>query len=455
MIDFEETFGEALEFTAEVTPASFPNLSRHLDADLVEEALLATGTATLRRRRLPADRAAWLVIAMAIMRDWSLPEVAAQLELALPAADGTRTVAPSALVQARQRLGAGPMEWLFVRTATEWASASADADRWRGLALYALDGTSMRVADSPENRSHFGGHRSGSKHGDSGYPLMRVVVLMAVRSHVLAAATFGPFAVDERVYARALWNDLPGRSLVLVDRHHLQSDVLVPMTIADNERYWITRAKTKTQYTHVRSLGTGDDLVHLKVSTAARRNDPSLPAYIEVRAIRYQRKGFQSQVLLTSLVDAKQYSADEIRRLYHERWEIELGFGEIKTDMLERLETIRSKSPDAVTQEMWGVLIAYNLVRLEMKRIAEELGVAPTRISFVAALRFFVQHWLSASMTQTPGAIPKRLSTMRDRIRRFVNPPRRPDRSYPRAVKLKMSKYDRKRPVSASRPATN
>jgi hypothetical protein len=73
------------------------------------------------------------------------------------------------------------------------------------------------------------------------------------------------------------------------------------------------------------------------------------------------------------LVDAKQYPAAELRVLYHERWEIELGFGELKTDMLQRLEAIRSRSPDTVNQELWGLLLAYNLVRLEMER------ASPTR----------------------------------------------------------------------------
>jgi hypothetical protein len=80
----------------------------------------------------------------------------------------------------------------------------------------------------------------------------------------------------------------------------------------------------------------------------------------------------------------------------------ELGFGEIKTDLLERLETIRSKSPVAVAQELWGILLVYNLVRLEMERIAAELGVAPTRISFVAALREFAAFWLLGSKTLKP-----------------------------------------------------
>lgn len=450
VIDFDDSLAEALDFTAGFTPEAFPNLVRHLVPAWIEEALHSTGSATLRRRRLPADRTVWLVLAMAVMRDWPITEVAEQLELALPALDGSLTVAPSALTQARARLGPEPMEWLFLRTAEEWANRSASRDRWKGLALYGVDGTTMRVADSSENRDHFGSQDAGAGRGLSGYPLMRVVVLMALRSHLLVAATFGPHVIDERVYARSLWQSVPDHSLLLVDRHHLQADVLVPMMTTGTERNWMTRAKSSTEFTQIRRLGPGDDLVEIKVSTEARRKDHSLPTHFDVRAIRYQRKGFQPQTLLTSLVDPIRYPADELRVLYHERWELELGFGEIKTDMLERLETIRSKSPAAVAQEMWGVLIAYNLVRLEMERIADELGVEPTRISFVAALRFFVEQWRWASTTKTPGAIPKRLSTMRDRIRRFVLPPRRPKRTFPRAVKLKMSNYDRKRPAKFS-----
>jgi hypothetical protein len=204
-MDFDESLAETLEFTAGFTPESFPNLVKSLVPAWIEEALQSTGTATVRRRRLPAERTMWLVIAMAIMRDWPITEVAEQLELALPAPDGSRTVASSALTQARARIGAEPMEWLFLRTSEEWANRSADGDRWKGLALYAVDGTTMRVADSVENREHFGSQSAGEIHGISGYPLMRVVVLMAVRSHLLAAATFGPVSIDERVYARSLW----------------------------------------------------------------------------------------------------------------------------------------------------------------------------------------------------------------------------------------------------------
>jgi hypothetical protein len=450
----QETFTEALEFTSEFTPRSFPNLIKHLEPTWVEEALVSTGTASIRRRRVPAEQTVWLLLGMALMRDLPITEVARQLDIALPGRDGTRTVASSALTQARARLGAEPMEWLFLRSAEEWAHRSAGSDRWRGLALYGVDGTTLRVADSVDNRAHFGGHDAGRHEGGrderiSGYPLMRLVVVMALRSHLLAAATFGPYGVDERAYAASLWDTVPDHSLVLLDRNYLQANVLVPLMTRGTERHWLTRAKSTTRYAVIRRLGPGDELVEFEVSSDARRKDSSLPTHFDARVIRYQRKGYQPQLLVTSLVDATRYPATEIRALYHERWEIELGFGELKTDMLERLETIRSKSPIAVAQEMWGLLITYNLIRLEMQRTAAELGVHPIRISFVATLRESVQQWNLAAMT-SPGMVAGRLTTVTDRLRNFVLPPRRPERVFPRAVKLKMSNYERKLPAKSS-----
>lgn len=450
----QETFAEALEFTSEFTARSFPKLVEHLDPEWVEEALLSTGTASIRRRRLPSEQAVWLVLGMGLMRDQPLTEVALQLNLALPDRNGTRTVASSALAQARARLGPEPMEWLFQRSAGEWAHRSAEADRWRGLALYGVDGTTLRVADSAENREHFGSHRSGRHQGGreeriSGYPLMRLVVVMALRSHLLAAASFGPYGVDERSYAASLWTTVPNHSLVLLDRHYLQASILVPLTTHGSGRHWLTRAKSTTRYTPIRRLGPGDELVEFEVSSQARRKDLSLPTHFDARVIRYQRKGYKPQWLVTSLIDETSYPAAEIRALYHERWELELGFGEIKTDMLERLETLRSKSPAAVEQEMWGLLITYNLIRLEMQRTAAELDVHPLRISFVATLRECVQQWHFAAMG-APDTIPRRLATMTDRLRHFVLPPRRPERVFPRAVKLKMSGYPRKVPPTSS-----
>lgn len=449
----QETFTEALEFTSDFLARGWPNVIKHFDPLWIEEALAATGTATIRKRRLPAERTVWLLLGMALLRDLPIAAVARQLDIALPAADGTRTVASSALSQARARLGPEPMEWLYLRTAEEWAHRSAGNDRWRGLALYGVDGTTLRVADSIENRTHFGGHSSGRHEGgtderQSGYPLMRMVVVMALRSHLLAGAAFGPYGVDERSYATSLWNVVPDRSLVLMDRLYLQANVLLPLTTTGTERHWLTRAKSNTVFRSVRRLGAGDELVEFEVSSEARRKNPALPTHFDARAIRYRRKGHPPQLLLTSLLDAQAYPAAELRALYHERWELELGFGELKTDMLERLETLRSKTPSAVAQEMWGLLLAYNLVRLEIERVSSELGVPPIRISFVAALREVVEQWHYATIV-SPGTIPKRLGTVTDRLRLYVLPPRRSHRVFPRAVKIKMSNYARKPPTAA------
>lgn len=451
----EETLSEALACTSEVTPQAFPRLLQHFDADWIDEALLNTDTATLRRRRLPAEQTMWLVLGMALLRDLPITTVAQHLELVLPARDGSRTVASSALTQARARLGAAPMEWLFTRSAETWAHRSAAADRWRGLALYGVDGTTLRVADSDENRAHYGGQDTGREaEGQTerrgGYPLVRLVVVMALRSHVIAGAAFGPYGTDERSYARSLWTGLPADSLTLFDRNFLQANVLLPLQQGGTNRHWLTRVKSTTRYRSIQRLGEGDELVEFEVSSEARRRDPSLPTRFDARVVTYQRKGYPAQRLVTSLVDAHRFPAAELRALYHERWEIELGFGEIKTDLLERFETIRSKSPAAVEQELWGLLTAYNLVRLEMQRTAAELGVHPLRISFVAALRECVHQWLLAAAA-SPGRIPGHLATIPDRLRAFVLPPRRPERTYPRAVKIKMSNYGRKLPKPATR----
>jgi hypothetical protein len=267
---------------------------------------------------------------------------------------------------------------------------------------------------------------------------------MALRSHLLAGVAFGPYGESELSYAAALWQSVPNNSLTIVDRNYLAAPVLVPLHRDGTNRHWLTRAKTRTVSHVIEQLGPGDDLVELETSPASLQRDPTLPPRYRARAIRYQRKGFESQTLLTSLVDADAYPAAEIVALYHERWEIELGYDEIKTEMLDREEAIRSRTPKGVRQELWGILIAYNLVRLEMARVAAAAKVEPTRISFVNAMRLICDEWLWCAIA-SPGAIPKHLRNLRVALTSLVLPPRRSERVYPRAVKIKMSNYPRKR----------
>jgi hypothetical protein len=334
------------------------------------------------------------------------------------------------------------MRWLFERCSEKWAHESARLYAWRGLALYGVDGTTARVPDSPENRAHFGGQ--STHRGDSGYPQARIVTLMTLRTHLLAAAKFGPYATGEAVYARTLWPQVPDNALVIVDRNFYDANVLIPLATHGANRHWLIRTKCNTSFEVVRRLGPGDDLVELKVSYYAREANPHLPRKWYARAIQYQRRGFPPQILLTSLLEPELYPAKEIAALYHERWEIELGYDEVKTKMLDRQEAIRSRTPAGVGQELWGVALGYNLVRLEMVRIAEEADVPPNRISFVMALRLIRDEWLWSAVA-SPGAIPRHLRELRAEVLHFVLPPRRSERRYPRAVKIKMSNYPRKR----------
>jgi transposase IS4-like protein/DDE family transposase len=424
-------------------PERLDGFRRSIPAEWIEEALRATGTATVRRRRLPAEQVIWLVLGMALYRNRPIEDVVSKLDLSLPGSGGT--VARSSVCLARQRLGDEPLKWLFERSAEEWAHASANSQRWRGLSVYGMDGSSLRIADTPENREHFGG-QSGREGTESGYPLARVVVLMVLRSHLLAAVAIGSYAdTSEIEHGQALCSTIPDHSLTVVDRGFLSAALLMGIEKDGRERHWLTRAKSTTAWQVVQRFARGDELVEMEVSKKARQKDPSLPKTWLVRAIRYRRKGFPEQTLLSSLRDPKAYPAAEIVGLYHERWEIELGYDELKTEVLEREETIRSKTPEGVRQELWGILLAYNLVRLEMARVAQEAGVEPTRISFAEALRLIRDEWLWLSVA-SPGAIPKRLAELRANLKRYLLPARSPRRSYPRAVKLKMSSYSRKSP---------
>jgi hypothetical protein len=428
----------------------FAGFVASIDPDWIEEALTATGTATLRRRRLPANQVLWLVLAMALYRKRPIDELVERLDLVLPSKSG-RGPARSGLVQARARLGDEPMAWLFDRCAREWGHDSARRHAWRGLALYGIDGSTVRAPDSEENRAHFGGPEGDR--GPSGYPLVRIVTLMALRSHILAGASFGPYE-SEHVYAKPLWEKIPDDSLTIVDRAFFDAKTLIPHTRDGSNRHWLTRAKKSNVWTTTKSLGRGDRLVEFQVSSEARRRDPTLPKTWTVRAIDYQRKGFPPQTLLTSLLDPKAFPAKEVVALYHERWEIELGFREVKTFLLERQEALRSRKPTGVRQELWAVGLAYNLIRLEMERIAEEAGVQPTRISFRMAMRLIQDEWMWLSASSSPGAFPKHLRELREEVARFVLPERRSGRSFPRAVKIKMSSYNRKRPTSSRRAPT-
>ena len=331
--------------------ASFELFSETLDAEWIAQALQATGTATIRRRKLPAEYVVWLVIGMGLLRDRSIREVVRHLDLVLPTRGGRSMVSGAAIVQARDRLGPEPLAALFAQTAAVWGPAAADEARWRGLAVYGVDGTTLRVPDTEENEAGFG--RVATRwESTGGYPQLRLVALMVLGQHLLTGLAVGAFQDSELALATTLWPQLPDASVVIVDREFAVYALFHQLGDPARQRHWLTRAKTGATALRrrvVERLGPGDHLVDLCPSHQTRFVHRDLPPTLRVRAIRYQRRGFRAQTLLTSLLDPVAYPAAELIALYHERWELELGFDEVKTHTLEREEALRSKTPARVT----------------------------------------------------------------------------------------------------------
>src|SRR5262249_31853064 len=181
------------------------------------------------------------------------------------------------------------MEWLFGICADHWAHASARNHGWRGLAVYGVDGTTLRVPDSKDNARHFG--YSHSVRGESAYPMVRVVGLMTLRSHLLAAASFGPYETGEISYAASLCSSVPPHPLPRRGGGLSRARSMPPRARDGNTRHWLIRAKKNLRWRTLQRLGPRDAIVEMDVSKEARRKDPSLPETWVMRAITYQRKG--------------------------------------------------------------------------------------------------------------------------------------------------------------------
>jgi hypothetical protein len=442
--------GEAiLAAGAGARAASFEEFSQHLDPAWIAAALDATGTASIRRRKLPAEHVVWLVLGMGLFHDRSIAEIVHDLDLVLPAADGTRAgISNAAVVQAREQLGVAPLATLFSDTATRWAHAAARDDRWHGLAVYGLDGTTLRVADTPDNVLVFGRPPSRDASG-AGYPQLRLVTLLAVRAHLVAAAAFGAYRTGELPLATQVWAALPEHAVVLLDRGFCSYALLHALSSPDHDRHWIVRARdgqTALRHTVLHEFGPGDHLVELQPTRATRAKHPTLPPTLRVRAVRVARPGWPPYWVFTSLCNPALVPAADIAALYHERWELEVAFDELKTHTLEQAETLRSKAPARVAQEVWGLLLAYNLIRHVLTLAALRAHVPPRRLSYRHAVLALRDFWHGARFA-APGVLPRRIDALLDDLALFVLPTRRA-RRYPRAVKIKMSNYPRKRPSS-------
>ena len=427
-----------LHATMDVLPAiGLDRLAEHLPLAWIEQALRATGTASIRRRRLPAEQVVWLVIALALYRHQSMPEVLATLDLALPST-ATPVISKSAVTQARQRLGSEPLETLFNQTASAWCAQDAERHSWKGLSLWAMDGTTFRAPDSAENRAYFGAQAYASGKVAS-YPQVRAVSVTAIPTHLVADMAFGQYGQNEMLYAKTLVERIAEHSLTVFDRGFLCAEILLGLSLAGEERHYLIPAKSNLKWERL-SGSEEDGLVRMRVSPQARAKAPGLPEYWSARAIRVVSANGKVRTLLTSLTDARRFSAQELAECYRRRWEVETGYRELKQSLLGHVPILRSQQPQGVEQEIWGNLIGYNLVRLEMAKAAIEARVEPTDMSFVRALHI-LQHEMIWAVGMPPGKLPAHLIRLRTQMQFAVVEKRRRGRQCPRVVKAKPAKY--------------
>lgn len=428
--------GELLNFS------DLSTFTQHIPIEWVASALNLCTQATIRRRRLPSDQVLWLVLGMALFRDEPIHEVARRLNICAQGLASHDLLARSGVTEARKRLGADPVEWLFRQTGNQWGCERYDGDSWQGLQVLAVDGALLRTPDTPELREHFGSGNTATER-QTPFPMLRLVALMNVRSHLILDAQVSPYRRSEVRLADDFLQRVPDYSVTLFDKGFWSADLLLSLNTAGESRHWLIPARRDLVSEEVARYGKGDRLLRMKVSPQARKRNPSLPTHWEVREVSYEVRG-RTKAVLTSL-PADTYSAKAIAKLYQERWEIELGFRDIKSSLQQNAMTLRSKVKDLIYQEIWGLLLAYNIIRREASQAAIAFGRAPCDIRFKPVAQYIAVQLIVMAAANPISATGRRLSQLRGGIGAlFLD--HRPRPSRPRTVKISKTRYpvDRK-----------
>jgi hypothetical protein len=360
-------------------------LTQTFPPDLIDRLVIEAGRKEKRSRLLPARVVVYFCIAMCLFTSESYDEVMALLVKGLR---WTKQWSPSwklptngAIALARRRLGPDPMRLLFEVTAKPLAR-SADLDSWyRKWRLVAIDGTTLDLADTPENEAGYG--RPGSTGDDkAAFPQARVVGLIECGTHVVLDAHIGGYDDAEITLAPLLFRSIDQASLLLCDRGFWSFDLWVAAHETGADLLW--RTKKNISLPIVEELSDGSYLSEISSSKDKRKHNP-----ITVRVIEYRLDGVNDETyrLVTTILDPTRAPAGELAALYGERWEIESVFDELKTHQRGQAGVLRSKYPETAEQEIWSHLLVHYAIRSLMMDAAIEAGVDPDRTSFLNALR--------------------------------------------------------------------
>jgi hypothetical protein len=376
-------------------------IAKFFPAEKIHAVLEETKRASMRERDLPAHVVVYYVIALALYMRSSYREVLRCLlegvQWLLNPSAKVKVAGKSGISQARSRLGAEPLKRLYRAVVSPIAEKRTKGAWYRQWRLISLDGSTLDIADTAENEKTFG--RPGASRGSSAFPKIRFVALLENGTHVLWAAHMDAYATDELTLAEQVVPALGKGMLCLADRFFPSYKLWRAAAQAGADLLWRTRHNARLDID--KRLPDGSYLSRIYASTSDRRHRRN---GIVVRAVDYQLKDVKDAEpvyrLITTVLDPKQAPAKELAALYHERWEIETALDELKTHLRGAQIVLRSKTPELVQQEFYGLLMAHFAIRGLMHEAALKADEDPDRLSFLHAV-----HVIQRRMARF-GAIP-------------------------------------------------
>jgi hypothetical protein len=363
-------------------------IAKCFPVEKVREVLEKTGRGSVRERDLPAHVVVYYVIALALYMRSSYREVLRCLlegvQWLLDPSAAVKVAGKSGISQARSRLGVEPLQALYEAVVVPIAERRTKGAWYRDWRLTSLDGSTLDVADTAENEKSYG--RPGASRGASAFPKIRFVGLLENGTHVLWAARLAPYATDEITLAQQVVPALEKGMLCLADRFFPGYRLWQVAAGTGADLLWRVRQNARLDVD--RRFADGSYLSRMYLCLSDRRNQRKA---IVVRVIDYRLKDAPDAEpvyrLITTILDPKQAPAKELAALYHERWEIETALDELKTHLRGAQIVLRSKTPELVEQEFYGLLMAHFAIRGLMHEAALRANEDPDRLSFVHAVR--------------------------------------------------------------------
>ena len=354
----------------------------------VKSALATAGKGSIRQRDLPAHVVVYYVIALALYMQCSYREVLRCLlegiQWLLNPTVRIKVAGKSGISQARTRLGVEPLRQLHDEVVQPIATEGTRGAWYHGWHVVSLDGSTLDVADERDNEEAFG--RPGATRGKSAYPQIRFVSLVESGTHVLFGSQMGEYSTGEISLAKGVLRWLHHGMLCLADRQFFGFAFWNQARATGAQLLW--RIRRNSRLTCEQRLADGSYLSRIYPSERDRRHKTN---GVVVRVIEYRLEGVVGAEpiyrLVTTILDPELAPAHELAALYHERWEIETALDELKTHLRGARVVLRSKTPDLVRQEFYGLMMAHFAVRGLMHEAALRTDEDPDRLSFIHAVR--------------------------------------------------------------------